>query len=103
MARKPSKPAILLFMWLSSRAKGAREALPFMAWWKDRSAGAGEKRGMVTTLGESPDRGSGCSVSGPHEWPPPEEGILRDRRASFGGQARNYRTMKKSEKNRAGR
>jgi hypothetical protein len=46
-----------------------------MAWWKDRSVGAGEKRGFVTALGESADRGSGGSVSGPHEWPPPEEGI----------------------------
>jgi hypothetical protein len=51
-----------------------------MAWWKDRSAGAGKKRGLVTTLGESPDRGSGWSVSGPHEWPPPEEGVLCDKR-----------------------
>lgn len=49
-----------------------------MAWWKDRSVGAGEKRGLVTALGESADRRSGCSVSGPHEWPPPEEGIWRD-------------------------
>ncbi|WP_175050041.1 hypothetical protein [Paraburkholderia sediminicola] len=31
IARNPSKPAILSFMWLSSSAKAARKALPFRA------------------------------------------------------------------------
>jgi hypothetical protein len=49
MARNPSKPAILLFMWSSSRAKAAREAQPFRAVVEgperagDGEAGRGEK------------------------------------------------------------
>jgi hypothetical protein len=55
------------------------------------------------TPGEPTVRGSAGNVSGPHEWPPPEEGIARLARASSGGQACNHRTMKKSEKNRSAR
>jgi hypothetical protein len=58
------------------------------------------KDGVVATRGEPADRGSAREVSGPHEWPPPEEGVARYRRVSSGGQACKHRTMKKSEKNR---